>query len=161
MELYCLNFGIRVYIKKQDLITHVNSLRLRQTGCHFAAHIFKLFFFLVWKWMHFESNLLKFVPKGAINSNSEVVQKMADTLVYWSICVTQLQWVNTLRPRQHGHHFPDDIFRCIFLNENIWIAINISLSIVPKGPIDNIPAFGSNNGLAPVRQQAIIWTNDG
>ena len=51
------------------------------------------------------------------------------------------QVLNTLRPRQHGRHFPDDIFRCIFLNENIWIAINISLSFVPKGPIDTIPAL--------------------
>ena len=46
----------------------------------------------------------------------------------------------TLRPRQDGCHFPDDIFRFIFLNENIRIAINISLSFVPKGRIDNIPA---------------------
>ena len=28
---------------------------------------------------------------------------------------------NTLRPRQNGRHFPDDIFKWIFLNENIWI----------------------------------------
>ena len=27
--------------------------------------------------------------------------------------------VNTLRPRQGRRHFPDDIFKCIFLNENI------------------------------------------
>ena len=26
---------------------------------------------------------------------------------------------NTLRPRQNGRHFPDDIFNCIFLNENV------------------------------------------
>ena len=26
---------------------------------------------------------------------------------------------NTLRPRQNGRHFPDDIFRCIFLNETV------------------------------------------
>ena len=26
--------------------------------------------------------------------------------------------INTLRPRQNGRHFPDDIFKCIFLNEN-------------------------------------------
>ena len=55
-----------------------------------------------------------------------------------------VHWIwsfNTLRPRQDGRHFPDDIFRCIFLNENMWIAINISLSFVPKGPIDNIPAL--------------------
>ena len=26
---------------------------------------------------------------------------------------------NTLRPRKDGRHFPDDIFKCIFLNENV------------------------------------------
>ena len=50
-------------------------------------------------------------------------------------------WLNTLRPRQNGHHFPDDIFKCIFLNENVWIPTKISLKFVPKGPINNIPAM--------------------
>ena len=36
--------------------------------------------------------------------------------------------INTLRPRQNGRHFPDDIFKWIFLNENIWISINISMN---------------------------------
>ena len=27
--------------------------------------------------------------------------------------------VNTLRPRQDGRHFADDIFKCIFFNENV------------------------------------------
>ena len=49
--------------------------------------------------------------------------------------------VNTLRPRQNGRHFADDIFKCIFLNENVWIPIRISLKFVPKGPINNIPAL--------------------
>ena len=49
--------------------------------------------------------------------------------------------VNTLRPRQNGRHFPDDIFKCIFLNENVWIPIKISLKFVPRGPINNIPAM--------------------
>ena len=48
---------------------------------------------------------------------------------------------NTLRPRQHGRHFADDIFTCIFLNKNVWISIRISLKFVPKGPINNIPAL--------------------
>ena len=26
--------------------------------------------------------------------------------------------INTLRPTQNGHGFPDDIFKAIFLNEN-------------------------------------------
>ena len=30
---------------------------------------------------------------------------------------------NTLRLRQNGHHFLDDILKCIFLNENVWISI--------------------------------------
>ena len=48
---------------------------------------------------------------------------------------------NSLRPRQNGRHFPDDIFIFIFLNENVWISIKISLKFVPKGPINNIPAL--------------------
>ena len=49
--------------------------------------------------------------------------------------------VNTLRPRQNGRHFADDLFKCIFLNGNLWISIKISLKFVPKGPINNIPAL--------------------
>ena len=48
---------------------------------------------------------------------------------------------NTLGPRQNGRHFPDDIFKCIFLNENVWIPVKISLKFVPKGPINNTPAL--------------------
>ena len=40
--------------------------------------------------------------------------------------------LNKLRPRQDGHHFPDDIFKSIFLNENVWIAIKISQKFVPR-----------------------------
>ena len=58
-----------------------------------------------------------------------------------SLALSSRYTIITLRPRQHGPHFPDDIFRCIFLNENIWIAIAISLSFVPKGPIGNILAL--------------------
>ena len=35
----------------------------------------------------------------------------------------------------------------------------MSLKCVPKGQTDNNPAFGLDNGLAPIRQQDIIWTN--
>ena len=49
--------------------------------------------------------------------------------------------LNTLRPRQNGRHFADDIFKCIFLNENVSVAIKISLKFVPKGPINNILAL--------------------
>ena len=44
-------------------------------------------------------------------------------------------------PRRNEQHFADDIFKRIFFNENVWIAIRISLKFVPKGPINNIPAL--------------------
>ena len=44
---------------------------------------------------------------------------------------------NSLRLRQNVRHFPDDIFYCIFLNENVYISIKIS----PKGPMNNIPSL--------------------
>ena len=48
---------------------------------------------------------------------------------------------NALGPGQNGHHFADDIFKFIFLNENVWISFKISLNFVPKARIHNIPAF--------------------
>ena len=55
--------------------------------------------------------------------------------------VTQMLHFNSLTPRQNGRHFADDIFKCIFLTENVWILLKISLKIVPKGPINNILAL--------------------
>ena len=45
---------------------------------------------------------------------------------------------NTLRPGQYGRHFADDIFKCIFLNENVKNSLKISLKFVQ---INNIPAL--------------------
>ena len=49
--------------------------------------------------------------------------------------------LNTLRPTQNGRHFADDIFKYIFLNENVWISLKISLKFVPRVQINNIPAL--------------------
>ena len=35
--------------------------------------------------------------------------------------------VDTLRPRRNGCHFLDDIFKCIFWNQNVGILIKVSL----------------------------------
>ena len=40
-----------------------------------------------------------------------------------------------------GRYFPDDIFKCIFLNDNVLISIKIPLKFVLKGQINNIPAL--------------------
>ena len=46
--------------------------------------------------------------------------------------------LNTLRPRQNGRQFTDDIIKYTFLNENVWVSIKISLEFIPKGPVNNI-----------------------
>ena len=53
-------------------------------------------------------------------------------------------------------YFADDIFKCIFLNNNACNSINISLKFVSKVQVNNISSIGSDNGLAPDRCQAII-----
>ena len=60
--------------------------------------------------------------------------------IIWTNCgiLSWPQCVNTLRPRRNGRRFPDDTFKCIFLNENARISIKISLKFVPKGPINNM-----------------------
>ena len=49
--------------------------------------------------------------------------------------------INPLRLRQNDLHVWDNILKCIFVNENVWILLNISLKFVPKIPINNIPAL--------------------
>ena len=58
----------------------------------------------------------------------------------WSAILNDI-WSEFTFPRQDGRHFPDDIFKWIFLNEIIIISIRISLKFVPSGPIKNIPAL--------------------
>ena len=35
----------------------------------------------------------------------------------------------------------DDISKCIYLNENVWVLINILLKFVSGGQINDIPAL--------------------
>ena len=55
--------------------------------------------------------------------------------------IIQNQHFNTLRPRRNRCHFADGIFKWIFVNENVWITIKISLKFIPKGPINNYPSL--------------------
>ena len=70
---------------------------------------------------------------------------------FWLWLLKKWSHINTFRPRQDGRHFPDDIFKCIFLNENVSISIRISLEFVPKGPINNIPSL----------VQIMVWRRPG
>ena len=52
------------------------------------------------------------------------------------------QWVNTLRSRQNGCHFGDNIFKLIFLYESCCILNQISVKfVVSWDPFKNNPAL--------------------
>ena len=73
--------------------------------------------------------------------------------------------INTLRPRQDGRHSADDDFKRIFLKENVWISIDISLRFIPNGPIDNIPALVQimawrRPGDTPLSEPMMVWLAD-
>ena len=57
---------------------------------------------------------------------------------------TVMTWpesLNIFRPEQDGRLFADDIFKCIFMNDDIWISIKIPLKFIHKGLINNSPAL--------------------
>ena len=63
---------------------------------------------------------------------------------------------NIFRPRRNGRHFPDNIFKCIFLNENVAILIKYLTEVCSQWQYSSI---GSDDDLAPNRRQAIIRTS--
>ena len=70
--------------------------------------------------------------------------------------------VNTSRLRQNGRHFADDVFKCIFLNENVWFSLDISLKFVPKVLINNIPTLVQImtrrlNGANPLSEAMLVY----
>ena len=85
---------------------------------------------------------------GVSDSGSHFVNMILQRLVYVKVIRSLFIWVvtnhpclNILGPGQNAHHFAEDISKCIFLNEFVWIPIKVSLKFVPKGPINNIPAM--------------------
>ena len=66
---------------------------------------------------------------------------------------------NTLRPRQDGCRFPDNIFNAFSYMKMFEFPLIFHWSLSPRLQL-TISSIGSDNGLAPTRRQAIIWTND-
>ena len=64
--------------------------------------------------------------------------------------------LNTLKPRQNARHFPDDIFKWIFLNVNGWNLIKLSFRCVCCGIINQYHSIGADDGLAPTRQPMMV-----
>ena len=135
------------------LSTHgmvINSLAPGKCGNNFTIVISNLFQELI-SWAFPVKLLSGECHRTHFDDKSTLVQVMAwchqATSHYLIQCwprfmatygVTRPQWVNILRLRQN---LLDDIFKCNFLNESIWILIKNSLKFVPGGPIYNILAL--------------------
>ena len=76
-------------------------------------------------------------------------------LFVWSACLT---YFNTLRPRQNGRHFTDDVFKCIS-----WMKMYeiFSLKFVPEVPFNITPALvkimaGRRSGDKPLSEPMMV-----
>ena len=96
-----------------------------------------------WKSLNFDK------VNDLVKIKTSSFQKCSIWLLFYGVLLTTLLWrciswvlvridLNLLRPRQNGLHFADDIFKCIFFNENLGILIKISLKFVPAGPMNNL-----------------------
>ena len=79
--------------------------------------------------------------------------------------IYSVQQFNSSPPGLNDHHFTDDIFKSISLNEKTWIVIKILLKFVPKRPINNIPALVKvmawrRTGDQPSSEPMLTWFTD-
>ena len=59
----------------------------------------------------------------------------------WDQICSLLLALNILGPRQNARNVANDIFKCNFSHENVWISHKVSMKFVLKVPINNIPAL--------------------
>ena len=95
-------------------------------------------------------------PPGLLNlqwgpTSSEVIMKGVGNIDLHQP-PPQIRTIQHIDVKRNGHYFADDIFKCILLNENVWILKEMSLNCVSWGRIDNYPA------LAQI--MAWRWTGD-
>ena len=90
------------------------------------------------------------VPDRLVSTTGDTYNKVKLISVYWcktmpcklhAFPVPQVSYITHWGRIKNGRHFSDDVFKWIFLIENVWISIDMSLKFVPNGPINNIPLF--------------------
>ena len=111
----------------------VDIFRPKQSYQHFWDDIFKRIFLN--KLSGFYYDIFEICSQGPNDNANGVLSEPIAIIIY------DAMRLNSLRPRLNRRPLADDIFKCIFFNENVWISIKISLKFVPKGPINNIPAL--------------------
>ena len=130
-----------LFKKRTDKTTFVNiSIEL---PCHYFSYYVNAFLFqgivsnitlgvdILTDW---EIYPLNSSPRHFTWSRKDVPQLLQGktlVVIFCHMLYVPAMSTNSLRPRQNGWHFADNIFKCI----------SFSLRFVPKGPINNIPAL--------------------
>ena len=136
-----------MYLHQSWLIKWTPQIDNQHTSClkkQFTFPLSKYKVIVLWVFRHLGINCSLVTAYGVIGRRHNVTPSLscASTQNDPSNGLAPVRpLLNTLRPRQNGCHFADDIFKCIFLNEIVRIPIEISLKFVPQGPINNIPAL--------------------
>ena len=92
---------------------------------------------LFWRW-NWQQISVGFINVLVPNRWQAITRICNDPIQGHKILMTLVLSTHWHRDKK-GWHIADDIFKDIFVNENI--PINISLKFVPNGPINNIPAL--------------------
>ena len=109
-----------LWLKKKGKMMSINFYMIFSIFCRWGVWW--------WTWQDLYGNSCKTVSLkcAQINKTYKVLH-----FLYLNIEITKAVHLNTLRPRQNGFHFADDIFKRIFMHENIWVSLKISLNFVP------------------------------
>ena len=94
------------------------------------------------EYFHWQLSRRCFYSLAQVQRNSDhglLKHSYSSIIPLWQIY--SLMDINSLRPRQNGHHFADDTLKHIFLNQNVRNSIDISLKFVPNGRIHNITSL--------------------
>ena len=141
--------GVQLLWNNTNIV--VMSGRLFYVG-YSLYHCFVIFCYS-WSYFVFGSILNQVWPCIEEAASSYLIQCWPSSLMH--VCIVWHHWlmnllqltfiiiiiVNILRPRQNGHHFPHEKFKCIFLKKNVWISLRISLKYVSKVRVNNIPSL--------------------
>ena len=75
--------------------------------------------------------IMSIIPQGPMDDKWALVKVMVICRKGNEQLLKPGSLINTLRPRQNCRHFADNIFKWIFLNENVWISLYGPCMIVP------------------------------
>ena len=120
----------------------INVKTIDMSWCYHAFQQTQLRLHVLWNFVFISIDPFTLFGVWCVKFIMRVTPKQYDEYSYH----IQYKWgmissLNTLRPRQNGRHFADDIFKCISLNENICNSLNVLLNLVPKVRINNIPSL--------------------